>query len=344
MIMEKHIQKLLNAGGFSVYEIARVLLKQKQVSKNDDAFLVFSHFLFLSGLHRMLIEVSVERLEQQRVVSWKHLLAVIDPSQLSSGKRRAFLKGVKEQAKAEELLPLKLWSQYVPEMKNMADDALLKLEKKYKVDEVSALLRDLVYVESLGVLQKEEHLLKGLLKKAPKNPLVCYKWQTFREKKGRHFLKEKRRHVVKSICKAPPLHTHEAKTLGEFVESMNRVSQQNPQFCYDLALAFVFMGYPKNGAWILRQSLSSIPERWLYLELLVSSHQYPEALGMISAWEPQCSNKPSMAYALIYLKAQCYYGLGQKEKGKKLLSSIASVRPDYRLASQRLAQWGNEAS
>ena len=342
MDIEKYIQKLLIADKCSVFEIAQDLLKQKQVNKSKKDFLEVCHFLFLSGLHQLLIEVSIKRLNQKKPVSWKHLLALIDPRPMSSSKKKAFLTGLKAQALETDFLVLKLWGQSIPELKTIAEDIILKAEEKSGIDKISKLLRDLVYVESLGVLQKREHLLKDLLRLAPKNPLVLHKWEVFKEKKGREFLRDKKRHVIKSLYPIYSFSPKEEKELKKLKETINEVSLKNPKFCYDLAIAFAFMGYPKNGAHILRENLFTLSAQWLYLELLILSHQYLEALGRISLFEPQVLDSPQLAYALIYLKAQCYYGLGQKEKGKKLLFSLISVRPDYRLASQKLVQWENE--
>ena len=338
-LIEKEIQKMLSKG-YKNITIVRSLLKRKNVSQDEDVFLAVCRFMYQSGLYQMLIKTAITRLKKEKIIPWALIIEILESQKVNipNDKKAFFIKGIIAQKQIGALLTNHHWDEYYPELVDM------KLEKKKQINEKNnhlyiKLMEDLQFIQSQGVLKKEEEILKKLKKIDPESPEIQEKWLQFREKWGRNIIHEKKTNLLNQsdFSITPP--KEEKKQAEKIAQSIKEILKEDSKSSYDMALFFSFIGYPYLAIQILKNHLDSTSSQWLYLDLLLQSQLYLDCLNFIDIMEEKYSEDPETVFALTYIRAKAYYGLGKKEKAKNILSDLSAVRPSYRLTYLLLKQW-----
>ena len=341
--IEKEIQSSLSKGQ-SPIEIASKLLKKKTISQSPDNFLYVCRFMYLAGLHQMLIQAAIQQLSKKQVAPWSFIIDILSSHQLyiPQRTRNYFLKGIKEQNQIQQILTNRCWDEYHPELYQWKAKTMDHLYRKNNQDLIK-LMEDLDFIRSQGVLNKEEEILKKLKKADPKNPNIQEQWIKFKEKQSRQTIQQQKLKLLTTphSNKNPP-NTEEQQTAKEMFYSALKILKNNPKASHDIAVLFSFIGYPRLAVKILEKHLSSSVDEWLYVDLLLQSKLYIQCLSVTDYMEIKYKDDPNTVSALTYIRAIAYYSLGKKAQAKNILTELAKVRPNYRLTHFLLEQWKKE--
>ena len=82
-----------------------------------------------------------------------------------------------------------------------------------------------------------------------------------------------------------------------------------------------------------------LPPIRLKAEILFESGRFLDLLKHVEHIEKDLSISPESTYGAVYLKAQAYHGLGQKDLAIQMLESLSQIRPSYRSTEALLHQW-----
>ena len=337
--IEKEIQKML-AKGQTAPSIVKTLLQKKSVSKNTEHFLAVCRFMYQSGLYQLLIKTAIARLKKKEVIPWAFIIEVLESQkiEISKEKRTLFIKGITEQDQVAALLTSHGWNQYHPELIITRAKIIEQINRQRNYDYIK-LMEDLAFIQSQGVLKKEEDILKELKKIDPENPEIQEKWLQFREKWGRNIIDQKKTRLLnKSELSAIPSEK-EKKQAEQIAQSIKTILKKKPEATDNMAVLFSFIGYPYLAIQILKDHLNSVSSQWLYLDLLLQSELYLDCLSFVDIMEIRYSEDPETVFSLTYIRAKAYYGLGKQKKAKEILSNLLEVRPNYRLTHHLLKQW-----
>ena len=343
--LEKEIQKMLIAKG-SLVILARRLLKKASKYKDPSVFLSVCQFIYQAGFYDLLVETSIKRLKQKKILPWSLIIAIMESHKIKLPKktRDFFIKGIIEQDQAGALLTNQLWDRRHPELIEMKEKKARKIRKK-KNPKIVRLMEDLDFIQAQGVLKKEEEILKSLKKIDPHNPEVQEKWLKFQEKWGRDIIFQKKTllHRKSDAFFVPPSEKEKTE-VKNLARSIKAILQKKPEKSHDMALLFYFIGHPHSAIEILKDHINSVASKWLYLDLLLQSGLYVDCLNFVDIMEEEYHKDPETVFALTYARAKAYYGLGKKIKAKGILSDLLKVRPNYRLTHHILKEWEKGAS
>lgn len=338
-IIEKEIQKMLSAK-HTPLSIAQNLLGKRSISKNTDHFLAVCRFMYQSGLHQLLIQTTISRLKKKEVVPWAFIIEILASQKIKIPKEKSsfFIEGVIAQDQVASILTSHSWDKIHPELVNIKLQAIEQINRE-KNHTFIKLMEDLEFIQAQGVLKKEGEILKKLKKIDPENPDINDKWLQFQEKWGRNIIHQKKTHLLTKHLVSSTPSEKEKKQIEKIAKSVNKQLKKHPEKSYDMALLFSFVGYPYLAIQILKDHMKDSSSEWLYLDLLLQSNLYLDCLSFLDIMEVKYSNDPETVFALIYLRAKAYYGLGKKKKAKDILSDLLKVRPNYRLTHYLLNQW-----
>ena len=342
--VEKEIQKMIEKGREAPY-IAKTLLQKKSISKNTSHFLAVCRFMYQSGLYKLLIKTAVSRLKKKEVIPWAFIIEILESHKIETAKekRKYFIEGIIEQDQWDALLTSYRWNKYHPELLTIQKKTIEKINRQRNQHYIQ-LMKDLEFIQAQGVLKKEEEILKELKKIDPENPKIQEKWLEFREKWGRSIIDQKKTHLFNKSDLTTIPSEKEKKQAEQITQSIKTILKKKPGAADDMALLLFFIGYPSLAVQILKNNLPSISSEWLYLDLLLQSELYLDCLSFVDIMEIKYSEDPETIFALTYIRAKAYHGLGKKKKAKEILSDLLEVRPNYRLTHYLLKQWEKGAS
>ena len=338
-VVEKEIQKMLSTGQTSS-SIAQNMLGKKNITKNTDNFLAVCRFMYQSGLYQLLIQTAISRLKKKEVVPWAFIIEILASQKMNipKEKRAFFIEGIIAQDQISSILTSHSWDKTHPELVNMKMEVIEQINRD-KNHTFIKLMEDLEFIQAQGILKKEEEILKKLKEIDPENPDINEKWLQFREKWGRNIIYQKKTHSLTKHRISSLPSEKEKKQIEKIAKSVKTILKKTPEKSYDMAVLFSFVGYPYLAIQILKDHMDNVSSEWLYLDLLLQSKLYLDCLSFLDIMEVKYSDDPETTFALIYLRAKAYYGLGKKKKAKDILSDLLKVRPNYRLTHYLLNQW-----
>ena len=339
---EKDIQAgLLNKQPLK--KIAAGLLKKKAVLKNNSAFLNVCRFLYQAGLYKELLKAGRPSARGKLPLPWAFIIQILKDFriQVSLKNQEVFLRGVKQQKQIQEILGCHVWDRRHPGLKSLKADRIKQINKQRNPDFVR-LMDDLEFIQSQGVLKKEQEILKKLQIIEPKHPAVQEKWLAFKERWGRRIIQEKKQSFLKTPSPPAELSLEEQKSLQALLKPAKLLVKQNPAAAGNLALLFAFINQPRRAAELLENNLHSPAEEWLYADLLLQSRLYVACLDFTDYMEEKHKHDPNTVFALAYIRARAWAGLGKKQKAQNILEELAKIKPNYRLIHVLIAQWKKE--
>ncbi len=312
-------------------------------NKDPGSFLELCQFLYLSGQNQLILKIALKQLKKKELLPWAFLMDILDQQKirLSKEQRLLFLKGIKEQKQIPALLTWNRWDDLHPELKALKKQEQEQINRNNNAEFIK-LMEDLHFIQAQGILQKEEDILKNLKTNHPENPQVQELWLKFQEKWGRHIIQKKKKDLIKKKLFPVPPQEKEKKEARKIARAISQKLKHRSESVYDMALFFAFLGYPLMALKILKPRADSPEVMWLYLDLLLEGRLYIDSLQFADTLTVRTKADPEAVFALSYARARAYYGLGQKERARAILSQLQEVRPHYRLTTCLLKQWEKE--
>ena len=193
--------------------------------------------------------------------------------------------------------------------------------------------------------EQEEQSILQLIKNFPNDMEVRLLHQAHLEKKADDILSRVRsykRSATPTIAKDP--FNQEAqdfilKLTGQLKQLAEHYKKTAPEQIYNLALLSMSLELYDLSLFLLNAAPETNASAWLKAEILFESGRFLDLLKHVEDIEMKMLTTPESTYGAIYLKAQAYYGLGQKELAIQMMESLSQTRPSYRSAESLLHQW-----
>lgn len=195
--------------------------------------------------------------------------------------------------------------------------------------------------------EQEEQTLIQLIKIFPMDIDVKLLHQAHLEKKADEILARvknpnqrsastSRRHLVED---EPEARIFINKLDRVITELAHKLKSQSPDQIYNLALLAMHFELFDLSLKLIEIAPQTNATEWLKAEMLFESGRHLELLKHIEKIENQPALNSDTTYGAIYLKAQAYQGLGQKEIAIRLLESLSDKVPHYRSIQALLHEW-----
>ncbi|MEK6628811.1 MAG: hypothetical protein AABY53_09305 [Bdellovibrionota bacterium] len=193
--------------------------------------------------------------------------------------------------------------------------------------------------------EQEEQTLRQLVKIFPHDIEIKLLHQAHLEKKADDILARIRapslKKYSKKILETQSLETEEfiselKKHIGELAD---RLQTESPEQIYNLAMLALQFDLYDLSLELINKSPKTFASEWLKAEILFESSRFLDLLKHIESLEKTMTSTPESTYGAIYLKAQAYYGLGQKQMAIQLLESLSARVTSYRSTEALIHEW-----
>lgn len=233
---------------------------------------------------------------------------------------------------------------YIPSLIN-ADKKKTETFLNQQLEIKNQLITQLNHNRLYQLHEQEEVVLNQLVKKFPNDLEVRLLHQAHLEKKADEILSRVRSQNNR-------LSTQPAKTIftpeeAQFIEELKvqieklaiHYKENAPEQIYNLALLCMNFELYDFSYDLLMQSPETHAGEWLKAEILFESGRHLDLLKHIEQLEVKMTTSPDSTYGAIYLKAQAYFALGQKDLAIQMLEALSQAHPSYRSTEALLHQW-----
>jgi len=227
----------------------------------------------------------------------------------------------------------------------------LDIQKNFnnaRLVEKTKLIEQLNHYRNSELIEQEEATLQKLLKLFPQDLEVGLLKQAHLEKKADEILDK----VIAKKGMTKPRFSVDFTELGpDFIsQTQNQILQiaqdvqkTHPEQLYNLAVMCFQSELYETCIDILNLSPDNQPKQWLLAEALLESRRFLDLLQLLEKLEQSPYYDADATFAIIYMRAQAYHGLGQVEKAIGLMESLLQVAHVYRSAEALLMEWKLEA-
>ncbi len=308
-----------------------------------------SHFLMLAGRIDLLFSFYAKCLRKNSLAQfpWGSLTSAVlqIESQLSEELIDLIEMGLKDQPEEESAYKVAALMSAIPTLQTR----LQAYKQSFAVDQLQTkvkLMAQLNHNRLYQLKDLEEQTLQQLIKVFPQDLEVKLMHQAHLEKKADEIL-ARIRSTPRSISSTKRI-TEEvnAETL-EFIDNLrkqtlalaDRLQTEQPDQIYNLTMLAMQFDLFDLALELSAKAPPSFAGEWLKAEILYESGRFLDLLKHIENIETKMASTPESTYGAIYLKAQAYFGLGQREIAIQLLESLSSKVPSYRSTEALLHEW-----
>ena len=309
-----------------------------------------SHFLTLAGRIDLLFNLYLKCLRRDTISSFpwgsfayaaRHYTRDVvdelaDVIEASLNDKRNFENAVK-------YIPL---ANAVPSLNTQ----LMGLKDSYTQDRLqikTKLIAQLNHNRTYQLTEQEEQTLQQLVKLFPQDTEVKLLHQAHLEKKADEILVRARAPVSKRYTKKVIESVN--KETEEFIEKIEenlmnlagRLEVEAPEQIYNLTLLALQFNLFDLSLNLINRAPQTFASEWLKAEILFESSRFLDLLKHIEMIERTMTTTPEATYGALYLKAQAYYGLGQKDMAIQLLETLSSKVNSYRSTEALIHEWKN---
>lgn len=343
--VELEIQSLLNHTE-SLDQVAEQLISNLESSSdnfNSENIQALARFLLQSGLYLQLTDFVLRHLDDESfAIPWPYFLealALASP-EIDSRAAKSLLEGIEDTGAQEEASRTQALDSQEPLMGERRRDRIYKIHKTYRANKKN-LLDQLVTLRTQQLYEQEKALLARLQKLYPGD-------KDIRKEVADH----KQRYALEILSRrSPSAHsipvqdlivkdTEVEKALEILQESMYETAMNEPELIKDLAIAAFMLESYETALAIVDLDMEDESLVWLRLEILLHSRRFLELLNDLSQVEVALAHEPETFFATAYLRAQAYWGLGQKHTAVEVMEGLVASRPHYRAAASLLSIWG----
>jgi tetratricopeptide (TPR) repeat protein len=234
---------------------------------------------------------------------------------------------------------LTVLSTYLSNKKKEFDNTRLETKNK--------LILQLNHNRLYQLKEQEEQTLQQLIKIFPQDNEVKLLHQAHLEKKADEILARVRTPIARRYPKK--INESVSKETSDFISQLklhintlaDRLTTESPDQIYNLTMLALQFGLYDLSLELINKAPVSFAGEWLKAEILFESARFLDLLKHIESLERSMTSTPEATYGAIYLKAQAYYGLGQKEIAIQLLESLSAKVPSYRSTETLIHEWKN---
>lgn len=228
-------------------------------------------------------------------------------------------------------------SAYLTTKKNEFENERLQIKTK--------LILQLNHNRLYQLHEQEEQTLRQLVKIFPHDIEIKLLHQAHLEKKADDILARIRtpslKKYSKKVLEAQSRETE--KFVLELKKHINtladRLQKESPEQIYNLAMLALQFDLYELSLELINKAPKTFASEWLKAEILFESSRFLDLLKHLESLEKIMTSTPESTYGSIYLKAQAYYGLGQKQIAIQLLESLSARVSSYRSTEALIHEW-----
>lgn len=307
-----------------------------------------SHFLTLAGRIDLLFNFYLKCLRKDSVSSFPWG-SFAQATQLTSKNIVEELSEVieaslKNQPNSENALKSNLLINGIPTLASQALGAKADFQNE-RLQQKTKLIAQLNHNRVYQLTEQEEQTLQQLVKLFPQDTEVKLLHQAHLEKKADEILIRARapqnRRYSKKVLEPANAETDEfiSQVEKHLSELARRLRTESPDQIYNLTLMALQLGLYQLSLRLIEMAPPTFASSWLKAEILFESARYLDLLKHVEMIENTMTGTPEATYGALYLKAQAYYGLGQKEIAVQLLETLSSKVTSYRSTDALLHEW-----
>lgn len=295
-------------------------------------------FLLKSGQAQLLISFILKHIKDKKfIIPWGHFIEAVSllHSEINPELIKLFKKGIKETSGKYLACQSDKWDSLIAEIaewrsqKSWEENKRAPLLKKELLEKLNTLRTQQLYIA-------EQELLQKLGKMFPGDPDV-----------QNEILKAQERYAYEVLNRYSGIkkdklnfeESQEKKNLESISLCLLAKSQEIPEMAVDFAVAALMMEDFETSYQILKTCQQSSVTLWMKTELQLKTRRYVELLEELVTIELTMAEDPETFFATALLRAQAFWGLGQKHTAVEILEGLLASRPSYRSASLLLDLW-----
>ena len=303
-----------------------------------------AQFLFLAGEYTQLIQFCVLVMEHRKPVTedtfpWNYLVeSIFRIEPFPSNDLKTALMNLHAQLNLDEQFATSPHARkLVHRSEEIFSQWIHTAEDRY--DALKAdLLNELKQAELEGALRLEDQLIQKLVRIDPTDAAITNYHKKLKERRALEVLSQRKTYDLQyTVSDLEDPQVLQMYTLIR--DQMMVAAEEWPVMATDYAVALAQFGEPGDAEKVLELAPAGEEKDWLRCELLLLQHKFIDLLSTLPKIELQYAHDSMTFFHTAYLRAKCYYGLGQKETAVEILDSLTTTRPEYRDASILLSQW-----
>lgn len=195
--------------------------------------------------------------------------------------------------------------------------------------------------------EQEDQTLQQLIKLFPQDDEIKLLHQAHLEKKADEILIKARAPINKRYNKKfiEPANKETDEYIEQVKENLltlaKKLQTESPDQIYNMTLLALQLNLYDLSLKLVDMAPKTFASEWLKAEILFESARFLDLLKHIENLEKTMSNNPEATYGALYLKAQAYYGLGQREFAISLLETLSAKVGSYRSTEALIHEWKN---
>jgi len=205
------------------------------------------------------------------------------------------------------------------------------------------LVEQLEFYKNQRMWKDQREVIQKLLQEFPENKKTKEFQKTFNEIWAMEKIEQvllDRMDIPEQTIK-PNLSAAELEMLDVIFASASELVVTARYLPTDFALMFHFFEAPQIALEFLKTDIKPLSHLWLEAELLFICGRYVDVLLVLKTIHERAANDPETQFSVSYLRAQCFWKLGQRDRAKELINDILRVRPDYRSAKSLQIDWNS---
>ncbi len=338
--IEKEIHKLL-LEKLTVEKVGELLVSNIENSdyewtaENLNSIYVY---LLKTGQGQLLIDFVIKHVKDKKfVIPWGHFIEAV--SQLYSEIAPELLKickvAIKETQGKYLACQSEKWDAIFPDIiewraeKNLQSYEKAPLLKKDLFEKLNTLRTQQLYIAEQELLQKLNKMFPGDLD-------VQRELQKIKERYAYEVLN---RYAGFRKAEFNFEEDQDKKILEAFAQSLLATAKKQTAMAVDFAVVAWMLEDYENSYQILQLGEKNHSSLWMKTELQLKTRRYVELLEDLVEIEMTFAGDPETFFATALLRAQAFWGLGQKHTAIEILEGLLASRPSYRSASVLLDLW-----
>ncbi len=310
-----------------------------------------SHFLISAGRIDLLYRFYLRCLRKNSLAQfpWGLLVTAIlqTESKLDEDLIDLIEMGLAKQTQEESCFKVPMLLQTVPTLTTR----LHQYKQNFEVEKLQLkvkLMGQLNHNRLYQLKELEEQTLKQLVKVFPNDLEVKLLHQAHLEKKADEIL-ARIRSTPRTQSTSRLMIDEVTPETDQFISDLRvqtlvlaeRFKDDQPDQIYNLTLLAMQFELYDLALELVDKAKPTFASEWLKAEILYESSRFLDLLKHIEDIETKMASTPDSTYGAVYLKAQAYFGLGQKDIAIHLLESLSSKVPSYRSTETLLHEWKN---
>ena len=342
-MIEKHLQHLLLSEPHLEIAADQLIRKFALEKTTESDLQIISQFLIQCGFYSTLAEFLSRLLEQQATLPWGHFAEGLlkAGAEIPEKLKLAMIQGAEAQKRISELSRCHELDAFEAELVAQRKARFENAQASYQRRKQES-IQEIETLRSQGLVEQETDLLAKMQRYYPNDTEVGRLIHEFRERKALGILNQQqsRKSTWVPLEIYEPVDPQDQQALAVVSNSMNRWLKKHPEALEDFVVAqMIWENFEVALSMIENAKKISNSLIWLKIEAQLKSRKYLELLSTLAQVEISLSTDPEATFAILYYRAQAFWGLGNKYQAIEILESIATSRPSYRSTTVLLNEW-----